>query len=146
VVEAVDRARRVGILDRAAGETGRGSQPDGFGRILRLIAKAVFKVSATIAAAFAMMASRPSAPSRNPAENAAPALVEASASNPSAARMRAEPASHGLGMTKAPGRSCRARNAATLAAVLLVLAIAHPPDLLAPSLPRSRRLLLRPPP
>src|SRR6478609_3669344 len=32
--------------------------------------------------------------------------------------MRADPASHGLGMTKAPARSCRARNLAALSAWL----------------------------
>ena len=38
-----------------------------------------------------------------------PALVVASASKPSPARMRALPTSQGLGMTKVPGRSCNAR-------------------------------------
>ena len=38
-------------------------------------------------------------------------LDVASAENPSPASSRAEPASHGLGMTNAPGASCSARNA-----------------------------------
>jgi hypothetical protein len=41
---------------------------------------------------------------------ATPRLVVASASKPSAANILAVPASQGLGMMKAPGRSCRARN------------------------------------
>ena len=42
--------------------------------------------------------------SRLPLEKAYPALVVASASNPRLAKSRADPASHGLGMTNAPGR------------------------------------------
>src|SRR6478609_9349920 len=39
-------------------------------------------------------------------------LVVANASKPKCSRMRAEPTSHGLGMMKAPFRSCKARKAA----------------------------------
>ena len=47
----------------------------------------------------ATTSSRVASPSRRPSVYANPELVVASASNPSAARTRAEPASHGLGMT-----------------------------------------------
>ena len=43
-------------------------------------------------------------------ENARAALVVVSASNPRRVRIRAVPASQGLGMTNAPGRSWRAWN------------------------------------
>ncbi len=54
----------------------------------------------------------PLVPSTRPSELARPRLVVASASKPSEARSRAVPASHGFGITKAPGRSCSARKAA----------------------------------
>src|SRR5262245_6545276 len=46
--------------------------------------------------------------SGNPCENAKPALVVASAGNPSCCRYRAEPMSHGFEITKQPA-SCRVR-------------------------------------
>jgi hypothetical protein len=46
-------------------------------------------------------------PSNRPSVNAKPELVVASALNPSAAKTRAEPASHGFGITKA-SPACRA--------------------------------------
>src|SRR6185503_21330607 len=49
------------------------------------------------------------APSRRPSVNARPALVVVRASKPSPARIRAVPASHGFGITKAPARACSAR-------------------------------------
>src|ERR1043166_1690838 len=48
--------------------------------------------------------------SGNPCENAKPALVVASAGNPSCCRYRAEPTSHGFGITKQPA-SCNVRKA-----------------------------------
>src|SRR6266849_6230334 len=48
--------------------------------------------------------------SGSPCENAKPALVVASAGNPSCCRYRAEPMSHGFGITKQPA-SCRVRKA-----------------------------------
>ena len=47
--------------------------------------------------------------SSRPSASARPELVVASAGNPSAASSRADPASHGFGMTKIPGPSWRAR-------------------------------------
>jgi hypothetical protein len=40
-------------------------------------------------------------------DKAKPALVVASASKPNAVKMRADPASHALAITNAPGRLCR---------------------------------------
>ena len=70
-------------------------------------------VASTIVRACARASSRVIAPSasRRPSVNAKPALVVASASKPSPARIRAVPTSQGLGMTKAPARRCRAQNA-----------------------------------
>src|SRR5260370_37669815 len=48
--------------------------------------------------------------SGSPCENAKPALVVASAGNPSCCRYRAEPMSHGFGITKQTA-SCRVRKA-----------------------------------
>lgn len=53
---------------------------------------------------------------RRPSAKARPALVVANASKPSTVRMRAVPASQGLGMTKAPGRACKAWNTAAFSA------------------------------
>src|ERR1700757_273728 len=60
---------------------------------------------------YARLRSQVSAPSESgsPCENAKPPLVVASAGNPSCCRYRAEPTSHGFGITKQPA-SCRARN------------------------------------
>ena len=52
-------------------------------------------------------------PSSRPSVKANPALVVASALNPSDASNLAEPASHGLGMMNG-GPSCRARKSSTL--------------------------------
>src|SRR3977135_2103845 len=51
-----------------------------------------------------------SAPAPRRSAFASPRLVVAKASKPSEAQSFAVPASQGLGMTKIPGRSCRARN------------------------------------
>src|SRR5512134_734671 len=56
------------------------------------------------------------APSTRPSELASPRLVVASASKPREASSRAVPASQGFGITKAPGRSCRARKVAAFSA------------------------------
>src|SRR5579862_1125723 len=63
-----------------------------------------------MARALARASARPiePSPSRFPRVNARPALVVVSAWNPRRVRIRAVPASHGLGMTNAPGRSWRA--------------------------------------
>src|SRR5262245_61917833 len=62
---------------------------------------------------------------------ARPRLVVASASKPSDASSLAVPASQGFGMTKAPGRPCRARKTSAFCACVLMSA---PP----PSAPRRR--------
>src|SRR6516164_5990925 len=49
-------------------------------------------------------------PSRRPSTPAEAPLEVASAGKPSPARIRAEPASHALAMTKNPGAWCNARN------------------------------------
>src|SRR6185369_12496637 len=66
-------------------------------------------VASAIIRQFSMMASRLTV--ALPSVLARPRLVVASASNPIAASNFAVPASHGLGMMKAPGRACSARNA-----------------------------------
>src|SRR5215471_5157830 len=68
-------------------------------------------VASTMARAFASVSSRPmaAAPSGLPIEKAYPALVVASASNPSDASSFADPASHGFGTGNTPGRSCSLR-------------------------------------
>ena len=68
--------------------------------------------AATIAPAFPSTSPRPSPAklSRRPTEKANPALVVASASNPRLAKSRADPASHGFGITNAPSLSCSALN------------------------------------
>ena len=76
------------------------------------------EVASTIARAFASVSARPIAPSASgrPRENANPALVVASASNPSVASILAEPASQGLGIANAPGLAWRDWNASARAA------------------------------
>src|SRR5262245_3441348 len=69
-----------------------------------------------MAATCASISSRSTSPSRMPCENAYPALVVASASNPSVASSRAVPGSHGLGMMNARSRACSARNACPFSA------------------------------
>ena len=71
-------------------------------------------VASTIARACASASSRVTLPSRRPSMPAEAPLDVASAWKPSAVRMRAEPASHGFGITNAPGDSCSFRNASAL--------------------------------
>ena len=66
-------------------------------------------MAATIVRQFSMIASRLT--SAVPSVLANPRLVVANASKPIAASSFAVPASHGLGMTKAPGRAWSATNA-----------------------------------
>src|SRR5690348_3868594 len=68
---------------------------------------------------WAMTSSRVTSPSARPSVNANPELVVASALNPSSSSMRAEPASHGFGMTNG-SPSWRARNASVLGELMLV--------------------------
>ena len=67
-------------------------------------------VALAIMPALASVSSRDNAPSASgrPRLKAQPALVVARASKPRLASMIAEPASHGLGITKARSRSCKA--------------------------------------
>src|SRR5262249_6003524 len=69
-----------------------------------------------------MTSSTPTAltPSARPRVFASPRLVVASASNPRVAKRRAVPASHGLGMMNAPGRSCSARKAVAFCACVRI--------------------------
>src|SRR5438034_8848285 len=86
-----------------------GSCPNPFSRS----AETGNEVASTIARAFASVSARPIAPSASgrPMENANPALVVASASNPSAVSILAEPASQGLGIANIPGRAWSDLNA-----------------------------------
>src|SRR5471032_638214 len=78
-------------------------------------------VASTISLALARASSRLTLPSRLPSTPALAPLDVASASKPMPASMRAEPPSHGLAITKAPGASCRARNFLALSAWLTVM-------------------------
>src|ERR1017187_2406394 len=72
-------------------------------------------VASTRAGACAMHSLRATRPSRLPSTAAEAALEVASALKPRAASTRAEPASQGLGIRKAPGPWCRALKRAALA-------------------------------
>src|SRR5262249_7967977 len=78
-------------------------------------------VAATMARAWASASSRATLPSRRPSTPAAAPLDVASAWKPSAARARAEPASPGVGITKAPGPSWRAGNRMALSLWVAVM-------------------------
>ena len=71
-------------------------------------------VAAAMAPQCASASSRVTAPSRRPSTPACAPLEVASAGNPSAARARAEPASHAFAITNARGPRCRARRVAAL--------------------------------
>jgi hypothetical protein len=75
-------------------------------------------VASAIARQFSMIASRLTA--ALPSVLANPRLVVANASKPIAASSFAVPASHGLGMTKAPGRACNATNASAFSVWLRI--------------------------
>src|SRR6266446_1792691 len=78
-------------------------------------------VASTMARPCASASSRVTLPSRRPRTPAAAPLEVASAWKPSPARMRADPASQGLGITKTPGASWSARNRAALSLWLAVM-------------------------
>ena len=75
-------------------------------------------VAATIAAACSIASARVTDPSCRPSVVAKPLLVVASASKPSDASSRAEPASHGLGMSSGVPGTCSAANARARSAAL----------------------------
>ena len=105
------------VFDGPSDESDCGRAQNGFGAgfrvvtepVLQVLAETGSEVASTIARAFASVSSRPIAPSASglAVENANPALVVASASNPSVVRMLADPASEGLGIAKIPGLSWR---------------------------------------
>jgi hypothetical protein len=68
-------------------------------RLTAAFAFAMVLVAASTARACSTTSSRVTSPSCRPSVKAKPALVVASASNPSAPNTFAEPASHGFGMT-----------------------------------------------
>jgi hypothetical protein len=112
------------VFDGPSDEPERGGLPNGVGESVRVITESVLQtaetgndVASTIARAFASVSSRPTAPSASglPTEKANPALVVASASNPSVASMLADPASQGLGIAKIPDLSWRDLNASARA-------------------------------
>ena len=78
-------------------------------------------VASAMARQCASASSRVTLPSRRPSVPASAPLEVASAWKPSAARMRAEPASHGFGITNAPGASWRARKRAAFSLWLTVM-------------------------
>ncbi len=67
-------------------------------------------VAKSSAATCSQTSSSVTPPSRRPSVNANPELVVASAEKPSASRTRADPASHGFGITNG-SPSCSERNA-----------------------------------
>src|SRR5690606_17863645 len=69
---------------------------------------------------------RPS-PSQRPKEKANPALLDASASKPSEARIFADPASHGLGSTSSCLRCSRARKVSARCAWVAIVRSFHSP-------------------
>ncbi len=85
-------------------------------------------VAATIARACASASSRVTLPSRRPSVPAQAPLDVARAAKPSPARTRAEPASQGLGITKALDRSCSARKRTALSCWLIVMELLQRPQ------------------
>src|SRR3954451_19600249 len=67
----------------------------------------------------AITSSRVTSPSARPSVNAKPELVVASALKPSSSSIRAEPASHGFGITNG-SPSWRARNSSALGELVLI--------------------------
>ena len=73
-------------------------------------------VAVTMARACASASVRVTRPSRRPSAPAQAPLDVASAAKPSPASTRADPPSHGFGITNAPGPSWSARNRAAFSA------------------------------
>src|SRR5262245_33600125 len=90
-------------------------------------------VATLSARTWSLISSSVTEPSGRPSVNASPELVVASAANPSAAIMRAEPASHGFGITNG-SPACSARNASALPSWLAIRRLLHLHDDL-PSFP-----------
>ena len=110
--------RPVSAARRIVSATVSGASPKPFSRS----AATGRSVASTIIRALASVSSRVTAfsPSRRPRLNASPPLVVVSASKPRPASMRAVPASHGFGMTNAPGRVCNARKRSAFCACVTV--------------------------
>jgi hypothetical protein len=111
--KVVDRILGVAgkVLDRSADAAGFRGEPDRFGGLLGIMRPAVLQIRVD-----GQVRGRGDDPAVfddrvEPSMFITPRLVVASASNPIAASSFAVPASQGLGMMKAPGRSCRALNA-----------------------------------
>src|SRR5687767_8547023 len=83
-------------------------------------------VASTMSFACASASSRVTLPSRRPSVPAEAPLEVASAWKPSAARMRAEPASHGLGITNASGPVCSARKRTALSCWVVAMIVLLP--------------------
>ena len=116
VVRRVATTFAGGILDRQAGDTRRHTARDAVCHLLRFNPVPDWKsaltgtsTEAAISAIWARLRSRETATSESgsPWENANPALVVARAGKPRCWRYRAEPTSHGLGITKQPLRGAR---------------------------------------
>ena len=112
------------IFDGPSDEPERGGLPNGVSASVRVITESVLQVRrerqrrcVNDRRGFASVSSRPIAPSASglPMENANPALVVASASNPSVVSMLADLASQGLGIAKIPDLSWRDLNASARA-------------------------------
>ena len=115
VVEGVDPLAVAVVLDRSADGPGLGHGGDRGRRRLGRGSVAVLEVdrerhdtAATTDRTCWVTSASVTRPSWRPSENAKPELVVATARKPSDSSRRAEPASHGLGMTNVPD-SCRAR-------------------------------------
>jgi hypothetical protein len=132
VAKIVNRSLRIAarILDRAADQARLGREPDGQRGRLGGMAEAVLEVGGHRQRRRLddHPGVRQGLVARDPAIPAAEAEGAAGAGRgerpkPSPARMRAVPASNGLGMTKAPGLSCSARKVLALSFWLAVMGL-----------------------
>src|ERR1700761_9530658 len=111
-------ARPAPTASRAVSATPSGSSANPFSRS----ADTGTSLADAIWAAWVIASSRVTEPSRRPSDAAKPLLVVARASKPSAASRRAEPISHGLGMSSgAPGRCSSKKRAASAAWSVLAM-------------------------
>ena len=128
LVEIEQRLARLAgrILDRAADEAGLGCEPDRRSNDVRRVAETLLEVGGdgdvrrrADRARLRQASARVTAPSRRPSTFADAPLEVASASNPSPASRRAEPASQTFAITNARGCACRAWNFVALSCWLV---------------------------
>ena len=131
MAELEDRRVRIAarILNRTADQSRFRREPDGFRHTTSGASPKPFSrsaetgksVASQITRACASASSRVTRPSRRPSRPADAPLEVASAGNPSAAIILAEPPSHTLAITNASGASCRERNCFALSARVTVI-------------------------